>query len=367
MPKKKRDAGEGTVYEYRGKYRAMFTTPEGKRISRIFEDSASAHAWLAVQRAELESGYFVEPSYLTVGQWSAQYLTTYCKPNVQESTYGLYKLTVKKLSPLSNIPLQKLNAFVVQKFLNELDVSENMRNKVYKFLNQMLNQAVMVNLVKLNIMNAVKAPQPEHTEIETFTAEELKQILATVSTSTYYKKYLPFFTLAICTGARLGELLGLRIGDVDATKIRIRSSLPYGRVTDIEERMEKRKKDVKTENSYRTITVGANVVALLQQAYRYEPIVVNGFVFHTENGTPISMRNMERTWEKVLSEAGIPYRKFHALRHTHATQLLGQGVPVLEVSKRLGHKKASTTLNIYGHTIKGYDENIPQIMDAILQ
>ena len=68
---------------------------------------------------------------------------------------------------------------------------------------------------------------------------------------------------------------------------------------------------------------------------------------------------------QVLKEAKVPYRSFHCLRHTHATQLLADGVPVLEVSKRLGHAKPSYTFNLYGHAIPGYDIKIPDKVDKI--
>lgn len=364
MTTRKRSNNSGSIYPFRDKYRAAFTTPAGKRLFKVFTTEEEAQAWLTLQKADVVNDSYIEPSTLTLGQWSAEYLATYCKPMVEESTFNLYKLTAKKLAPLSNIPLQKLNAVTVQKFLNKLELSENMRNKVYKLLNQMIKQAVVVNLLRHNFMEVVKAPQPEHTEIETFTAEEIKKVLDTIATSIYYKKYLPFFTLAVHSGARLGELLGLRITEVEDDRIKIKDAIRSGRILDLESRP-KRKKNVKTDSSYRSITLSKKIIDMLREAYRTEPIVVGGYVFHTANGTPYSMRNMERTWERILIEADIPYRKFHALRHTHATELLGKGVPVLEVSRRLGHAKASTTLNIYGHAIKGYAEQIPAIVNEI--
>ena len=67
---------------------------------------------------------------------------------------------------------------------------------------------------------------------------------------------------------------------------------------------------------------------------------------------------MERAWERILKEAKIEHKKFHALRHTHATQLLAAGVPLLEVAKRLGHSSPAITLKLYAHAIPNYDHQI---------
>lgn len=68
---------------------------------------------------------------------------------------------------------------------------------------------------------------------------------------------------------------------------------------------------------------------------------------------------IERAWRSILLLASILHKKFHTLRHTHATQLLANGVPLLEVSKRLGHRKASHTLDFYGYAIPGHDASLP--------
>ena len=68
------------------------------------------------------------------------------------------------------------------------------------------------------------------------------------------------------------------------------------------------------------------------------------------------LKELERIWKATLKAAGIEHKKFHCLRHTHATQLLASGIPLLEV----GHSKASHTLDLYGHAIPGYDEHLPE-------
>ena len=82
------------------------------------------------------------------------------------------------------------------------------------------------------------------------------------------------------------------------------------------------------------------------------------FVFPSLTGTPISPRNMERAWPTILRNARVPYKNFHVLRHTHATELFALGVPIIEVSQRLGHSSVSYTLELYGHAIPNYEDRI---------
>ena len=115
----------------------------------------------------------------------------------------------------------------------------------------------------------------------------------------------------------------------------------------------------KTKAGLRNITIPKKVEHLLRQKIMSDKIVpINGYIFHTRTGGPLAQRNMERVWESILREANVEKKKFHALRHTHATQLLAAGVPLLEVSKRLGHSSPTITLKLYGHAIPNHDYKV---------
>ena len=181
----------------------------------------------------------------------------------------------------------------------------------------------------------------------------------TVYTDQYYEKYYPFFLLAVTTGARLGELLGLKTKNIGKGYIFIDNSLQYvrGKLVDM---------PPKTNAGVRRVTIPSNVESILKAAVYADKVrSFDGYVFHTRNGTPYSPRNMERIWKRVLVLAGIEHKNFHVLRHTHATQLLANHVPLIEVSRRLGHSKASITLDLYGHAIPGYDKQIPEKVQSI--
>lgn len=125
----------------------------------------------------------------------------------------------------------------------------------------------------------------------------------------------------------------------------------------------------KTRSSVRTISVPYKVMCVLKMLKANSTCVdikQTDFCFsQPKSEKPLSFSTLETKWGKILQTLNFPHRKFHCLRHTHATQLLAAGVPVLEVSRRLGHTNAAITLGVYGHHIKGYDEKIAQIAEKI--
>jgi integrase len=89
----------------------------------------------------------------------------------------------------------------------------------------------------------------------------------------------------------------------------------------------------------------------------------NGLIFTTSIGTPIHLRSLLRDFKKLLENARLPTIHFHSLRHTCASLLLNQGVPVIEVSRRLGHSRASITFDVYAQLIPGMQSEGAEIID----
>jgi integrase len=90
-------------------------------------------------------------------------------------------------------------------------------------------------------------------------------------------------------------------------------------------------------------------------------------IFSSSVGTPYTASNLRRAFRKVLEASGLPKIRFHDLRHTAASLMLNHGVPILVVSKRLGHSKVSFTLDVYGHLIPGGQEPAAQYMDGFMK
>ena len=89
-------------------------------------------------------------------------------------------------------------------------------------------------------------------------------------------------------------------------------------------------------------------------------------VFPSGIGTPLTASNICRDFRQLLTDSGLPKIRFHDLRHTAASLMLNHGIPVLIVSKRLGHSKPSITLDVYGHLIPSKQEEAAQLMDDLM-
>lgn len=89
-------------------------------------------------------------------------------------------------------------------------------------------------------------------------------------------------------------------------------------------------------------------------------------IFPSSAGTPLTASNIRRDFRKLLKASGLPKIRFHDLRHTAASLMLNHGIPVLIVSKRLGHSKPSITIDVYGHLIPSRQEEAAQLMDNLM-
>ena len=92
----------------------------------------------------------------------------------------------------------------------------------------------------------------------------------------------------------------------------------------------------------------------------------HGLIFTTGIGTPISQRNLLRNFKVLLQQAGLPPIRFHDLRHSAASLMLNNGVPVIVVSRRLGHARTSITLDVYGHLLPSMQAEAAELIDGLV-
>jgi integrase len=156
------------------------------------------------------------------------------------------------------------------------------------------------------------------------------------------------YVVAIATGARQGEILGLRWSDVHDNHVTIRTSL---------DQHERELAPTKTLKSRRPIHVSAAVIATLTRHKAKEKragrkVTSDDLVFQNEVGEPIHASNLyRRSFKPLVADAKVPLIRFHDLRHTFATLLLTRGVHVKIVSEMLGHASIQQTLDTYSHVL----------------
>lgn len=364
MAGKKRANGEGSItYENaREKYRAAITDPNGKRIIKRFDSYSDADQWLTIIKSEIFKGQYIPPSDITLGEWIIEWLQTYIKPNVREKTYIIYKGTAKHLPAISNYKLQSLTATTIQRYLNDLpeDMSQNCKHKIFTLLSAATKKAYQLEMIPKNFMDILTKPKLKQKHIEIFTRDEISSILTFLkspNTNIRIRRYYPFILLSVTTGARLGELLGLHWNDInfDNSEIYIQRTLEYIKGKKMIE------SPPKTESGKRKIKIPAYVSQVLNDLRSKQTLRAidnSDYVFRTRNNTPLNSRNMLRAWSIILRDAHVDYKNFHVIRHTHATELLANGMPIIEVARRLGHSKASITLDMYGQFIENFDSKL---------
>lgn len=366
----KRENGEGSISwdKSRGKYRASIIDINGKRLFKRFNTRDEAKMWLGEMKAQFMRQEYTIPSNITLSEWIIEWMKTF-KSNLKISTKYEYLFRLKYIEPIANLPLQNITAFTIQKFLNDLE-SDSKRERTYILLYSAVKKAYQLGLINKNFMSVVERPKVIRKNIEIFTTEELHKIFSYLkdkNTPAKYRKFYIMILLAATTGIRLGELLALKWKYVNLHEgtIKIVSSIQHINGIGVYEN------SPKTEAGKRVITLPVEVLSLLKSMkYGKENIIfINNeleYVFRTRNKTAYSSENfIHQYWKPILLNVGVKYKNFHVLRHTHATQLLAAGVPILEVSKRLGHSKASHTLDLYGHAIPNLDKNIAKQVSKI--
>lgn len=299
----------------------------------------------------------------TVGQFLDRWLCDCVKPSVRPMTYRSYEQLVRiHLKPeLGKIPLEKLSPQRVQKFMNDKMAEKIIDEKTVKglsprsvqylraVLRKALGQALRWNLVARNVATLVDPPKVERPEIRPMFPDEAKKFLKAIQGD----RLEALFSVALAMGLRQGEALGLRWQDIDfdSKVIRVRNSL---------QRIDKKLTltELKTKSSRRDLPL-IDVVLNALKAHRSrqleEKLSVGrdwqetGFVFTTSIGTPLDARNVIRKYHALLTKAELSRYRFHDLRHSCASLLLAQGVPLKVVSDILGHSQISITADYYAH------------------
>ncbi len=191
--------------------------------------------------------------------------------------------------------------------------------------------------------------------LDVFSTKEMTSILGVRD-----GQYGALFSFLLLTGTRIGEALALQWKDVDlkACVVTVEASLS-------EASGSPQRKIPKTGRA-RSVSMPEALRARLSSLRNERGLMAQprAYVFATALGTPLRQSNvMRREWFPLLDELKIRRRGFHACRHTHASRLLADRVPVTDVAKRLGHASPAVTMSIYAHAMPGQDEATARIVD----
>jgi integrase len=350
------------------------TSETGKRRRRYILVKGTykdAQRELTKQLGAADAGTLPDQNNATVSEYIRMWLDR--GSNVSPKTRERYgELADRQIIPhLGATKLQKLTPEHVQTWHGTLiagGLSPRTVGHAHRVLRLVLQCAVKNGTLARNVAAVHAPPKVEEVEIEILSAEQVADVLAKLEGHTIF----PIVALALATGLRRGELLGLQWGDIrlDGATLRVERSVE-------ETKAGLRVKPPKTKRGRRNLTLPAETVAMLR-AHRVKQLEIRfalglgsiapeTLVFSTVDGELVRPRNLSKTWWRVRSAMKLPTVSFHAFRHTHTSMLIRAGVDVLTISRRLGHAQASITLNVYGHLIEGADKSAADAIAGMLK
>jgi integrase len=377
MAKQRRANGEGGVSRRKdGSWMARYTvqTPSGRKRKVIYAKSyAEARERLTEALANRDKGLTYDSEGLTVEQYLGRWLEDSVLGSVKVNTYQSYGSLVRLhfCPTLGQTKLSALTPAHVQ-CLYRQKLDEGLAPKTVKYihttLHRALRQAVRWGLVPRNAAAEADPPRVHTPEMRPLSPTQARTLLDAVEGNRLEALYI----LAVTTGMRQGELLGLGWEDVDleARTVRVRRTLTLAKGGP-------RLTEPKTKGSRRQIRLTAGAVETLdlhRERQDAEGAVAGDtwnawdLVFCTRRGTPIRRDNLhDKHWKPLLKRSGLPDVRFHDLRHSCATLLLTKGVHPKIVSEMLGHSSIAITLDTYSHVIPGLGDAAASAMEDALR
>jgi integrase len=335
----------------------------------------NALAFKAKKISELESGISLEHSKVTLNEYLDKWLKVSAKPKLKDRTFQDYKEYLERYvrDKIGKIKLSKLKPLDIQAvYTSMLDRGLSARTVRYAhaILSSSLKQAMKWQIIPNNPATLVDLPKSHRKEMMVLSPKDSIHFLKIAKKD----KWFLIFSLAISTGMRPEEYLGLKWKNIDLEKgtATIERVLVFNRKGGGWTMQEP-----KTSTSRRTIPLPLSVIQELkrhrrtQLEYRFKMGKAYqdfDFVFTTEIGTPILLSNLRRRhFKPILKDAGLPEKlRLYDLRHTCATLLLMEGENPKVVSERLGHSSVVITLDTYSHVLPSMQAEATNKLEQLL-
>lgn len=367
----KRGNGEGTLRERSdGRWEAIYTLgygPDGrlKRKSVYGRTQAEAIAKLDALKQQITSGTYTD-NRLRLDAYLDQWLD-HKKRNLKPSTHAKYAYCVEHAkNQIGGTPLKKVKPLHIQNAIaNIADTAGTpTANNVRRVLHNAFKQALRWQLIARNPVEAVDPLKEEKRQMTLWTVAQAAKFLEHAQVHRLHA----LFYVAMSTGMRRGELLGLRWSDITGNTIHIRQTL-------VRAGKELVASTPKTKSGERRIAVADDVLSVLQNHKRRQDAesaeaadiwVGSGLVFADELGDHLEPYTITRALNAIAKTAKIPAMRFHDLRHLHASMCIRNGMDPKTLADRLGHARASFTLDTYTHLFQDRQEAPPVSLNAFL-
>ncbi|GER86527.1 site-specific integrase [Dictyobacter vulcani] len=358
---KQRANGEGTIYQRKdGRWVACITIEYGKRKSLYFKTQKEAIQALK----DLPHWKGQDPSFIgkdpTIEFFLKLWLEDIAQPRIRERTYLRYQGLVEQhiIPMIGTIKLQKLMPQQLQQLYNEKrreGYAPQTIKHIHRVLHRAFHDALRWNLIERNVCDAVDAPRVPKYEAQVLNHVEACTFLQAAQGDPYEAIYV----LALTTGMRQGELLGLQWKDLSLNGDRLQIRRTIGRIGKQGFIIGEPKSAKSRRNIYLTEMA---IKALKKHRERQqEQQRLAGpawddqghrWIFCNQIGRPIEVGNIiRRSFKPLLKKAGVPEIRFHDLRHSTATLLLSMNIHPKIVQEMLGHSSIHHTMDTYSHVL----------------
>lgn len=323
---------------------------------------------------------------ITLEKWFYNYLFQFRKHDMKPSTfdryYGIYNNYVLN-SPIGKKKLVDLRTIDFQKYYTVLLKDRPVSNikSINRYISTCINEAVRQGYINKNYTVNVRLPKIEDNEtINVLSFEEQRMFVDYIKNNNNNVELKNFFILALGTGMRQGEIMGLKWKDINFKDRTINITRSLKKVTFISANGTRKSEYIeqtpKTKSSVREIPISDSVLKCLKDQEKIQKLnklcidnslyMQSDYVFTDKIGNTIDKNKPNRHFRAILEKLKIAPIKFHSLRHTFATRLFEKNIPVKTVQSLLGHKDINTTMNIYTHVMKEQKEKAINVLDDII-
>lgn len=345
----------------------------GKQIQRSFSGKTQKEVREKMQAAavEVNTGTYIEPQKMTVGQWldiwEAEYLG-----DRKPGTVRAYRSNIKHyLKPaFGAVKLHSLHPHTVQSFVNGLThLSPASVSLAHKVLHVALEKAVQLSYIPRNPATNCILPKDEKKDIKPLDDAQAALLLAAAKGTDMEH----IISLALFTGLRMSEIVGLTWNSVDMQKCAVTVDKQLVRPSYKVDKIFMSPKGGKS----RTLTVAASVIATLK-AQHYKQLEMrlkagaswdnaHDLIFTQEDGKPYYQWKIAKNFQILLNDAGLQGVRFHDLRHTYAVNAIRAGDDIKTIQGNLGHTTAAFTLDRYGHFTERMKQDSAARMESFIK
>lgn len=356
-----RGKGEGTVVKRTdGRYHASLQV-EGRRRFVYGQTKAEALRKLEeLKRQASVSGTLPKPGRMTLDELLDAFLEAK-RAELKPATWEHYALLARTyLRPaLGGVLLSKLTPHRIQVFLSKLADRPRVCQLTYHVLKMALDFAVRWGYLAQNPCERVKRPRWSARRKEVWSEAQLQAFLSGARGHWLY----PLWLFLLASGCRLGEALALEWGDVDFERcaVRICKAVNWTRGGPVVS-------EPKTRSAVRVLSLPAQVMAVLRERLAGQLLAgcVSKLVFPAQDGGYLHRSTVAHALKRECERLGVPALPPHGLRHLHASLLLAKGLPLSEVSERLGHAHSGVTAEVYSHALRG-GEAASRVLGELLE